>query len=116
MSPEIPSAAALVDSSSGTIPTHIDRYRVIRLLGQGGFGKVYLAHDDQLDRAVAIKIPHRHLATGVADVEPFLVEARNVAKLDHAHIVPVYDTGASDEFGCFDTILFDIFANRSRIL
>ena len=40
-------------------PPHVGRYRVERVLGQGGFGLVYLAHDDQLQRPVAIKVPHR---------------------------------------------------------
>jgi len=39
-------------------PSQIGRYRVIRFLGKGGFGRVYLAHDDELDRAVAIKVPN----------------------------------------------------------
>ena len=39
-------------------PSQIGRYRIIRRLGQGGFGRVYLAHDDELDRSVAIKVPN----------------------------------------------------------
>ena len=42
-------------------PERIGRYRIERLLGQGGFGLVYLAHDDQLARPVAIKVPHARL-------------------------------------------------------
>src|SRR3954470_23453821 len=42
-------------------PTQIGRYRVERLLGQGGFGLAYLAHDDRLQRLVAVKVPHAHL-------------------------------------------------------
>jgi hypothetical protein len=40
-------------------PTHVGRYRIERVLGRCGFGLVYLAHDDQLWRLVAINVPHR---------------------------------------------------------
>ena len=69
-------------------PTHIGRYRVEKLLGKGGFGLVYLAHDDQLQRLVAIKVPHAKLVAQITDAEAYLTEARTVANLDHPHIVP----------------------------
>src|SRR5262249_45614735 len=82
-------------------PTHIGRYRIEKLLGQGGFGLVYLAHDDQLQRLVAIKVPHRRLLSRPEDAEAYLSEARTVAKLDHPNIVPLHDVGSTDQFPCF---------------
>ena len=74
---------------------------MIRRLGQGGFGRVYLAHDDDLDRAVAIKVPNPERVARPEDVEAFLIEARILARLDHPHIVPVYDVGRTDDGLCF---------------
>ncbi len=71
------------------------RYRVERLLGRGGFGEVYQARDDQLQRSVAIKVTLGRLV-GLAEKDNFLDEARIVASLDHPHIVPVYDVGQTD--------------------
>jgi serine/threonine protein kinase len=82
-------------------PQHIDRYRIERVLGRGGFGLVYLAYDDQLERQVAIKVPHRSVVQSPKDAEVYLREARTVAKLEHPHIVPVYDVGSTDELPCY---------------
>ncbi len=85
---------------TAVLPTHIGRYRVERILGQGGFGVVYLAHDGQLQRLVAIKVPHRKLVDHSEDAEAYLTEARTVANLDHPHIVPVFDIGSTADFSC----------------
>ncbi len=71
---------------------YFGRYRVERLLGSGGFGEVYHAVDEELQRAVAIKVTHANHTAQVSD-QDYLDEARIVAGLDHAHIVPVYDAG-----------------------
>src|SRR5271165_3028545 len=95
---------SLIEGSSGAPncdPSRIGRYRIVRRLGQGGFGTVYLAHDDDLDRPVAIKVPNPKRITRVEDVEAFLVEARIVAKLDHPNIVPVFDVGRTADGLCF---------------
>jgi serine/threonine protein kinase len=83
------------------VPLRIGRYRVERLLGQGGFGVVYLAHDNQLSRHVAVKVPHVHRVSCSNDVQSYLAEARILAGLDHPHIVPVYDAGSDDEFAFY---------------
>jgi serine/threonine protein kinase len=83
------------------LPDRIGRYRIVRLAGSGGFGLVYLAHDERLDRLVAVKVPHAHRVSRPEDAEPYLAEARTVAGLDHPHIVPVYDVGSSDPFPLF---------------
>ncbi|HLN26436.1 MAG TPA: SUMF1/EgtB/PvdO family nonheme iron enzyme [Gemmataceae bacterium] len=98
--PLVPDAPA-EEPSPQQSPEQIGPYRVERLLGQGGFGRVYLAYDEHLDRRVAIKVPHRHLVTRLEDVELYLAEARTVAQLEHPHIVPVYHVGSTDEHPFF---------------
>ena len=83
---------------AGGHPSHIGRYRVERLLGEGGFGRVYLAHDDQLRRPVTVKVPYARLVALAGDAEAYRAEARTVASLDHPHIVPAYDVGSTDQF------------------
>ena len=82
-------------------PLKIGRYRIVQGLGQGGFGRVYLAHDDDLDRPVAIKVPNLDRITHPEDAEAFLAEARTLARLDHPHIVPVHDVGRTEDGLCF---------------
>jgi serine/threonine protein kinase/formylglycine-generating enzyme required for sulfatase activity len=82
-------------------PTTIGRYRVERLLGEGGFGRVYLAHDDELHRPVAVKVPHQYCVGSPDDIEAYLAEGRVLALLDHPNIVPVYDVGRTDDGLCF---------------
>src|ERR1039457_4846455 len=84
-------------ASAESTPSQIGRYRIEKILGQGGFGLVYLAHDDQLQRLVAIKVPHRKLVDRPEAAAAYLTEARTVANLDHPHVVPVHDVGSTDE-------------------
>src|SRR5215475_8029409 len=87
--------------SAASTPTHIDRYRIEKVLGQGGFGLVYLAHDEKLQRLVAIKVPHRKLVDRPEAAEAYLTEARTVANLDHPNIVPVHDVGSTEDSPCY---------------
>jgi serine/threonine protein kinase/formylglycine-generating enzyme required for sulfatase activity len=94
-------ARASQDVESSDHPERIGRYRIEKVLGKGGFGLVYLAHDEQLDRRVAVKVPHAKLVSQPKHAEDYLTEARTVANLDHPHIVPVHDVGSTDEFPCY---------------
>src|SRR5262245_58352457 len=84
-----------------TPPQQIGRYRIAGVLGHGGFGLVYLAHDERLRRPVALKVPHARLVAQAGDADAYLTEARTVANLDHPHIVPVYDVGSTEDCPCF---------------
>lgn len=92
-----PANTALFESGGA----FIGRYRIQRQLGRGGFGTVYLAKDSELDRLVAIKLPHLHRMTSSAAKRTYLLEARTLAKLDHPNIVPVFDFGMLTDGRCF---------------
>jgi len=83
-------------SLPGTEPEkQIGRYRILELLGSGGMGTVYKAFDPQLDRVVAVKLPHFHgTAPEVTKrIQRFQREARAAAKIWHPHVCPIYDVG-----------------------
>ena len=69
------------------------QYRIERLLGRGGMGAVYLAHELALDRDVAIKVLPPELAATAELRERFRREARTAARLTHPHIVPLHTFG-----------------------
>src|SRR6516162_683560 len=94
---DLHSQPATVDEVATATPQHIGRYRVERVLGEGGFGIVYLAHDEQLQRLVAVKVPHPERVKTPEDVQAYLTEARTLANLDHPNIVPVYDVGGTED-------------------
>src|SRR5215470_17089330 len=74
-------------------PAAFGRYQVRGALGAGGFGAVYLGHDTQLDRPVAIKVLRAEASPAQAEGEPALQEARRLAQLRHPGIVAVHDVG-----------------------
>src|SRR4030067_2556341 len=68
-------------------------YQLIKAVGSGGMATIYKAYQPGLDRIVAIKVLPEYLLTQAGFIDRFKVEAQAVARLDHPHILPVYDYG-----------------------
>jgi len=78
-------------------PARVGRFEVEHVLGSGGFSIVYAAVDPTLNRRVAIKIPRPHSLIDGDLRERFVTEAQAAARLDHPHIVPVFEAGHAGE-------------------
>jgi serine/threonine-protein kinase len=76
--------------------TPFGRYQLIELLGRGGMGEVWRAHDTTVDRVVALKMLLPHYAQDDTFEKRFRREARAAARLDDPHVVPIYDVGEID--------------------
>jgi serine/threonine protein kinase/tetratricopeptide (TPR) repeat protein len=73
-------------------------YQIVAPLGEGGMAAVYKAFQPRMDRYVALKILPRYYASDPEFVARFKQEARVIAKLEHPHILPVYDYGEEDGY------------------
>ncbi|MEO9594796.1 serine/threonine-protein kinase [Rhodopirellula bahusiensis] len=76
---------------------HVGGYELVREIGRGGFGIVYLARDEKLKRDVAIKIARPEIVRDVAAIRRFQDEAQSAARLDHPGIISIYDSGEQDD-------------------
>ncbi|HEU5127385.1 MAG TPA: PASTA domain-containing protein [Glycomyces sp.] len=96
------------------------RYRLQRLIANGGMASVYEAHDDRLDRTVAVKMI---TATGLSgfDLGAFTHEARTIARLSHPNVVAVFDQGVHEDLPYVvmeyvpGTTLRDLLNRRRRL-
>ena len=77
-------------------PREFGRYRILGALGRGGMGTVYRALDTQLDRVVALKVPHLGHAADHRLIERFYREARAAACFNHPNLCPIHDIGQHD--------------------
>jgi len=77
--------------------TTIGRYAIRELIGRGGMGTVYLAHDPQLDRLIALKVVRTAAFAAPEIRERLSRESRAMAKIRHANVVSVYDAGELDD-------------------
>ncbi len=94
MSLSPPPSGSCPGPSEGDLTSHtIGDFQVLRQLGQGGMGQVYLAEQISLKRKVALKVLRRELAGNETSLQRFKHEALNVAQATHANIVQVYAIG-----------------------
>ena len=84
------------ERSSSSYPAAIGRYQVVRLIGRGGMGEVYLARDPVLDRNVAVKLISEDVDTARSR-QRLVQEARAAGRLHHPNIVTVFDAGEHDD-------------------
>ncbi len=90
---ERPPVAAKDGGEDPLVGQHIDHFEVRGLLGEGGMGRVYLAHDLSLDRPVALKLLRRELADDPALMARLVDEGRAQARLQHPNVVTIYYIG-----------------------
>src|SRR5688572_475563 len=90
----VPPGELVIPRSSLEPGTQVDHFRILRLLGAGGMGEVYLARDTVLGRKVALKMVHPDHAHTQEFIERFIAEARATAAFNHPHIVTVHAVGS----------------------
>lgn len=91
--PQGKSAGTMAPASGTQKSQTLGDYQLMKKLGQGGMGAVYLAHQISLDRDCALKVMTKELASKPAFVQRFMREARVMAKLDHPNILRCFEVG-----------------------
>jgi len=97
------------------IGTTLGHYRITAKLGEGGMGEVYRAHDERLDRDVAVKVLPSSVAQDLERIARFEREAKAVAKLEHPNILAIYDFGTEEGVSYSVTELLEGETLRERL-
>lgn len=103
------------DGQANLAGKEISHYKIIRLLGAGGMGQVYLAEDTKLHRQIALKILTAHFETDVERINRFKKEARAVSALNHPNIITIYAIEETETGNFIATEFIDGHTLRERI-
>jgi len=99
----------------GLIGANIGPYEIVKLLGAGGMGKVYLAHDKRLNRRVAIKLLSHYRAGAAERIRRFRKEAFAASALNHPNILTIYEIGDFEGQDLIATEFIDGVTLRARL-
>jgi eukaryotic-like serine/threonine-protein kinase len=75
------------------VGTRLGRYEILSQIGAGGMGEVYLAHDIELERSVALKLLPSNLASDQQRMQRFIQEAKAASALNHPNILTIHEIG-----------------------
>src|SRR4051794_30284560 len=95
--------------------TRLGRYEIRSLIGEGGMGEVYLAHDRQLERTVALKILNESFAADYERMRRFIQEAKTTSTLNHPNILTVHEVGRMDSVHFIATEFINGITLRERL-
>ena len=95
--PRVDKVVSHLSALSASCPVAIGRFRVLDVIGEGGMSVVFVAHDPELDRRVAIKLVRRELSRSRDAVGRLQTEAQAIARVEHPNVIRVYDVGESPE-------------------
>ena len=95
--------------------TKLSHYSIVSKIGAGGMGEVYLAHDTQLDRTVALKILLENVAADGTRLQRFVQEAKSASALNHPNILTVYEIGHADSVHFIATEFMEGATLRERL-
>jgi len=117
---ETPAAALaarslITEESAALIGQQFGHYQIVREIGRGGMGLVYLAHDDSLGRPVALKLLPKHLTSDPNRLRRFEREARAASALNHHNILTIYEIAQLDGLHSIATEFIDGVTLRERI-